>query len=135
MKHLGLFLVTALIFFAIDMIWLGWLAKGFYRQHIGELLSRRVNWLAASIFYTIYLLGILYFAVLPSLAAAHWGAALVQGALLGALCYATYDLTNMATLKGWSWTVVVVDILWGTVLTALTSLLSWWVAKNWLMMP
>lgn len=132
MKILLQYAATAIIFFGIDMVWLGWLARGFYRSQVGPLMLRQVNWLAAGIFYAIYLAGILYFAVLPHATNTQWQPVLAQGMLLGGLCYATYDLTNMATLKGWTWKLVIVDIAWGIVLTGLTTLLSWWVSSTWL---
>lgn len=132
MKYLLLYLSAAIIFFAIDMLWLGWLARDFYREKLDFLLSDQTNWVAAFLFYLIYLGGILYFAVLPGLRAGEWQSALLNGALLGLLCYATYDLTNTATVKNWPWMVTIVDLVWGTVLTGAVSLATFFIGKNWL---
>jgi uncharacterized membrane protein len=117
--------LCTIIFFAIDMLWLGFFARGFYKEKLGFILSDKVNWAAAVIFYLIYIGGILFFAVLPALREHSWSIALLNGAVLGALCYATYDLTNMATISQWPLIVVIVDIIWGIVLTGSVSLLTY----------
>jgi len=114
------------------MVWLGFIAKNFYRKHIGSLLTDNVIWTAAIVFYLLYIGGILFFAVQPALKSGSWQTALLNGAVLGMLCYATYDLTNMATLKNWSFTVVWVDIIWGIVLTGSVSTLSFLAARQFL---
>jgi uncharacterized membrane protein len=132
MKTILIFLITSVIFFVIDMIWLGIVAKGFYQEKLSNFLSPDVNWTAAIVFYLIYISGILYFAVLPAMKENSWQTALLQGAILGFLCYATYDLTNMATLKNWPLTIVIVDILWGTFLTGSVALISYITASKFL---
>ncbi len=130
MQTLITYFITTLIFFSIDLVWLGLIAKNFYRQKLGFVLSPDVNWTAAIVFYLIYIGGILYFAVLPALKDQNYQTALIQGAVLGMLCYATYDLTNMATIKNWPLSIVVVDIIWGTVLTGSCSVVSFFVAQK-----
>ena len=132
MNYVYLYIITTVIFFAIDMVWLGFIAKNFYRKHIGSLLTDNVIWTAAIVFYLLYIGGILFFAVQPALKSGSWQTALLNGAVLGMLCYATYDLTNMATLKNWSFTVVWVDIIWGIVLTGSVSTLSFLAARQFL---
>lgn len=132
MKYTALFLTSTVIFFAIDMLWLGFVAKNFYREKLSFIFTGEVNWPAALIFYLIYIVGILYFAILPALNTGNWNLALLNGALLGFLCYATYDLTNMATIKQWPLIVVVVDIIWGTVLTGSVAVLSYFAASRFL---
>ncbi len=132
MKYIALFLTSTVIFFAIDMLWLGFVAKNFYREKLSFIFTGEVNWPAALIFYLIYIVGILYFAILPALNTGNWNLALLNGALLGFLCYATYDLTNMATIKQWPLIVVVVDIIWGTVLTGSVAVLSYFTASRFL---
>ncbi len=118
MQYLAIYALTTVIFFAIDMVWLGIVARNFYRQHLGYIMAEQVNWIAAIVFYLLYIGGILYFAILPAFhQQASWQQAALNGAVLGFLCYATYDLTNLATLKNWPLTVVLIDIVWGTVLT------------------
>lgn len=121
------YLLTLLFFFLIDMLWLGGLARGFYDRQIGFLRSERVNWAAALLFYFLFNLGLLLFAVSPALEAGDAGLALQRGALFGFFTYMTYDLTNLATLKGWPARMVVVDILWGTVLCAAVAGVVVWV--------
>jgi uncharacterized membrane protein len=130
-RFLILYIIAAAVFFAIDMLWLGWVAKKFYREHLDFILSEQVNWAAAIIFYAIYLAGVLHFAVLPGLKEQNTLQVFLQGAALGFLCYATYDLTNMATIAKWPLKVVVVDILWGTFLTGMVSLLTYVIAVKW----
>jgi len=132
MKNLFIYALTTFIFLATDMFWRGQVAKNFIRKHIGFLLAENVNWYAAISFYALYIFGILFFAVLPALKESSLQTAALNGALFGLLCYATYDLTNMATLKDWSFTVVWVDILWGTVLTGSVATLSFLVANKFL---
>jgi len=94
-----LYLITLVVFFAIDMIWLGVVSKGFYRRHLGAFMTPKVNWTAAMLFYLLFIVGLLVFVVRPALAAGAPLHALFYGALLGLISYATYDLTNLATLK------------------------------------
>ena len=113
-KFLLTWLICIVVFFIIDFIWLGTVAKSFYRTQIGHLLAPQFNMVAAFLFYVIYVAGIVWFCVHNS---ADWKAALIAGALFGFFCYATYDMTNYATLRDWPLKMVIVDIAWGTVLT------------------
>jgi uncharacterized membrane protein len=124
----GTYAITLLIFFAVDLVWLGVVAKHFYRQHIGHLLSSEVNWGAAVLFYAVYIAGIVFFAIKPAFEAGSAARALVYGALLGFVAYATYDLTNQATMKDWPTLVTVIDLAWGTALTATVAFLSYQVS-------
>lgn len=130
MKYFILFGITTVIFFSIDLIWLGVIAKNHYREKLGFILSPEVNWTAAIVFYLIYIAGILYFAVVPALNSGEWQTALINGAVLGFLCYATYDLTNMATIAKWPLQIVIIDIAWGTILTGTVSLASFYAATK-----
>ncbi len=112
-----LYLISVPIFFIIDMIWLGVVAKSFYQSRLGHLLGD-VNWVAAIIFYLVFLVGLVFFAVYPAATTGVWQTALLYGALFGFFTYATYDLTNLATLKDWPLSVALVDMVWGTVLGA-----------------
>ena len=129
--HIYLYLMTIPVFFLIDMLWLGFIANRFYQDQIGHLLGP-VNWTAAIVFYLIYIVGILIFAVVPALEVGSWQRALVLGALFGFFAYATYDFTNLATLKDWPLVVVVVDVIWGAVLTGSVALGSYWLGKTFL---
>jgi len=132
MKYVALFLITTLIFFAIDMLWLGVIARNFYREKLAFVFTGEVNWIAAVTFYFIFILGILYFAVIPGFDHHSWKTVLLNGAFLGFLCYATYDLTNMATIKQWPLIVVLVDIAWGTILTGSVAVFSYLAAVRWI---
>lgn len=120
---------TAAVFVVIDLIWLGYVVNAFYRARIGNLLLDAPAMPPAVAFYAIYVAGILYFAVAPALAAGSYKLVLVNGLLFGFFAYATYDLTNMATLKGWSWQVAIADIAWGSVLTAIAAAAGLWAAQ------
>lgn len=117
-KLIGSYLLTAVVFFAIDMLWLGLIAKNFYGRHLADFLADEVNWVAAIIFYLLFIVGIFIFVILPAVEHQSWIHALIYGALFGFFTYATYDLTNLATLNNWPLKVVFVDIVWGMVLTA-----------------
>jgi len=119
-----LYLITLAVFFLIDMIWLGVVAKDFYRRHLGTMLSPKVNWGAAILFYLLFIVGLLIFVIRPALVQGAVLPALLLGALFGLISYATYDLSNLATLKNWPLIVTVVDLIWGTTLGGLVSLIS-----------
>ena len=127
--YVKLYGLTVPVFFVIDIIWLGVVAKSFYQKNLKYILSPNVNWTAAIIFYLIYIAGILIFAVLPAVAKDSLRHAAVWGALFGFFTYATYDLTNLALLKDWPIIIVIVDILWGVVLCSAVATLSFFVAK------
>lgn len=118
MTFLIAYAMTALVFFAIDVVWLTQIAGPFYFAQLGDLMRDDVLYGIAGAFYAFYVVGIVYFCVLPALKDGGWRLAAFNGALLGAIAYATYDLTNLATIKGWPPIVAVVDITWGAVLTA-----------------
>src|SRR6056297_68359 len=100
------YLLTVPVFFLIDMLWLGVIAKNLYRDKLGSLLADSPNWGAAIIFYLIFIYGIIHFAVLPGIDKDSLRTVAINGALFGAIAYATYDLTNLATLKGWPQSIV-----------------------------
>lgn len=123
------YLLTALVFFAIDMLWLGLIARNLYRKYLGSFLSDTVNWTAAIIFYLLFIVGIFYFAILPAIEKNSLAKAVLSGALFGFFTYATYDLTNLATLKNWPLPIVFIDMAWGAVLTALVSTAGYYIVK------
>lgn len=110
------YLVAALVFGALDALWLGWAGPNLYRPALGDLLAPSFRLAPAGIFYLAYLAGMVWFAIRPGLASGV-GAAALNGALLGALCYATYDFTNQATLARWPTYVTVIDVCWGAFAT------------------
>ena len=125
------YLLTFLVFLIVDMLWLGVIAKGIYQKYLGGFLSDNVNWTAAFIFYFIFVLGISIFAIYPSVNKNSVNNAILMGALFGFFTYATYDLTNLATLKGWPLSIVFIDIIWGSVLSAFVSFSGFYIVK-WL---
>lgn len=122
---------TAIAFVLIDFIWLAVIARSFYRGGIGHLLRTDVNLVAALAFYLIYILGVVIFAVIPALQSGTWVTAFAYGGLLGFFCYATYDLTNLATIKGWPVSIALVDLSWGTILTGVSALMGYVFARAW----
>jgi len=129
--YIKLYLATLVAFFAIDMIWLGLVARTFYQKHLGFLLAPTTNWIAALVFYLLFILGILVFVVVPGLADNSLKTTLLRAALFGLITYATYDLTNLATVKNWPVLITVVDLAWGTVLSVAVSFVSF-MAGKWL---
>ncbi len=124
MMILKLSLLALPVFFAIDMLWLGVVAKNFYAAQIGPLMKPNVNWLAAIVFYLIFIVGLVVFVIAPAVEKASWTQALRYGALFGIVCYATYDLTNLAVAKDWPLLVTIVDLIWGAVLAASVSTIT-----------
>ena len=129
--YLKLYIATLAAFFAIDMAWLGLMARTFYHQYLGYLMASNTNWLAALIFYLLFIVGLLVFVIVPGLEANSLKTTLVRAALFGLITYATYDLTNLATVKDWPLVITVVDMTWGTVLSVAVSYFSFMVGK-WL---
>lgn len=125
-----LYFLSALVFFALDMIWLGVVAKRFYRAHIGGLLRPEVNWPGAIIFYLIFIAGIAYFATVPSVAKGSVMQAAIAGGLFGFVTYATYDLTNYATMKGFPLIVAFVDMVWGAFLSCTVTVAGYLLATR-----
>ncbi len=125
-----LYLIALPVFFAIDMIWLGLVAKNFYKNQIGFLMTPTVNWVAAIIFYLLFIVGLVLFVIAPAVEKGSWTYALLFGALFGLITYATYDLTNLATLKDWPLLITIVDLAWGAVLAASVSVVTYLIASK-----
>lgn len=123
------YLASIVIFLAIDFVWLKYVALGFYREQIGHLMLDKPNLAIAAGFYLMYAVAIVVLAVLPALRGGGWTTALLYGALLGMAAYGTYDITNLATLKGWPSLVSMVDWAWGTVLTGTVAMLAFYVTR------
>jgi uncharacterized membrane protein len=121
---------TAIVFCGLDFLWLGFVAKGYYQSQIGALLLSKPNLPVAMAFYALYVAGILVFAVLPALDASAWTRALLYGVLFGFFAYATYDLTNLATLSGWSSGVALLDLAWGSVVTGASATAGYVITKT-----
>lgn len=124
------FATAAVVFLVLDALWLGVVSRGLYQRELGPLLLAKPDFGAAIIFYVLYLAGLTYFCVMPGVADASVMRGAVNGVLFGVIAYATYDLTNLATLKGWSVTIVWVDILWGAFATAVASAAAVWASMR-----
>ncbi len=124
------YFITLPVFLAIDMVWLTIISRKFYAQQLGYLMKTNVNLVAAGLFYLLFVVGLVVFSVLPALEKSSWSQALFLGALLGLISYATYDLTNLATVKDWPLVVTIVDMVWGTILGASVSLISYFIVSK-----
>ena len=129
---LKLYLITFLTFLAIDSLWLGLVAPSFYRSQIGYIMAETPNYFAAGLFYLVFIFGMVVFIVEPGVREGTLMQSVSRGALFGLVTYATYDLTNLATVEGWPVLLTVVDLTWGTVLSAVVTLVSVWVGKRFI---
>lgn len=131
LDFLILYLIAFVTFFVVDLVWLGLIAKPFYDKYLGHMLRQPVNWTAAIIFYLLFIAGLVFFAIMPAVEAGRLPLALLYGGAFGFITYATYDLTNLATLKDWPVKVTLVDLTWGTclgtVVTTITYLIYHWI--------
>ncbi len=130
-KLAGLYAICAAAFFALDLVWLSTATKRIYQPYVGSLLADQPKLGVAAAFYLAYVVGIIALAVVPGVREGAVLGALWRGALFGLLAYATYDLTNLATLRGWAWQVTVVDLVWGTSVTSIVSVVGYY-AGRWL---
>ncbi len=125
---LKLYLIAFPVFLVIDFIWLTLIAKNFYAKHIGFLMAKNPNFLAALIFYLIFIAGLIFFVITPALDKKMWTQALFAGLLFGLVTYATYDLTNLATVRDWPLLVTIVDLIWGMFVSAAVSVATYFLA-------
>ncbi len=121
MKFAAAYLIFAVVFLIMDLVWLGYIARDFYREQLGALMADNVNIGAALAFYLLYVLGVLIFVVAPALEAGGWTRALMMGAVFGLVAYATYDLTNLAVMKNFPATMAYVDMAWGAAVTGISA--------------
>ena len=127
-KH---YVITLFVFLILDAIWLGLIARRLYRAQIGFLMAKQPKWAAAGVFYLLFVAGLVVFCVSPGIREGSLGRAAWRAALFGLVTYATYDLTNLATVEGWPLLVTAIDLAWGTALSTATTLLSVWLARMW----
>lgn len=128
-EFLKTYAVTFGVFIVIDLLWLGLIAKNLYQKELGFIMSDSPNWVAAIIFYLIFIVGLIFFVINPALAKDSWKYALLVGLFFGFITYSTYDLTNLATLKDWPLKVTIIDLIWGSSLGATVSTLSFFIVK------
>lgn len=124
MRWIASYVVAAAVFGLLDFVWLGRIGRGIYEKHLGHLLADSPNMVAALVFYALYIVGVTYFATIPALDADSLPRAAVSGALLGLVCYATWNLTNLAVLADYPVALVPIDMLWGTLATLTTSVVT-----------
>jgi len=129
MQFIKIYIPTLVVFLAIDAVWLTLIAKNFYTKYIGHLMSAQPNLIPALIFYLLYIVGLVIFVIQPALEQDSLMKVLALGALFGLCAYATYDLTNVATLKNWPYIVVFVDLAWGMTVTTIVSVAGFYIAK------
>jgi len=125
-----LYFIALTVFFSIDLVWLSLIAKNFYNKHLGYLMKTQVNFIPALIFYLLFTLGLVLFVITPSLEKNSIAHAVLFGALFGLITYATYDLTNHATIKDWPLIVTIIDLIWGSSLALLVSAITHLIAKK-----
>ena len=128
--NIKLYLTALGVFLTIDMVWLTVIAKGLYAKYLGYLMTKTPNLAAAGIFYLLFVVGLVVFVLEPAMEKNSVTEALWRGALLGLIAYATYDLTNLATIKDWPILITVVDLIWGTVLSGSVAVISYLVGKR-----
>jgi len=128
LNFLILYGITLVVFFLIDISWLAFVAPNLYKSQIGHLMSPTVNVAAAAIFYLVFIGGMVFFAIMPGIATGSLWQALLFGGAFGFITYATYDLTNLATLKNWPVKITLIDLTWGTTLSAVTTLVVFLIA-------
>ncbi len=122
MRHFATYVATAFALVCLDILWIGGIAKSLYSQGIGHLMADAPRLLPAVAFYLVYSTGILWFAIYPNISADDWRSTAVSAAMLGGIAYATYDLSNLATLRNWPVALSILDIAWGVVLTTVTAI-------------
>lgn len=129
MPYVAAYMGAAVVFCVMDFIWLTIIAKNFYQTHMGDLMAIEIKIVPAIIFYIIYLAGLVLFAISPALREQNWLVAAGLGLLLGIVAYASYDLTNLATLKSWSISLTLVDIVWGAFVSAVSAVAGFYAAR------
>ena len=128
-KIVILYFSSLAVFFAIDLLWLGVISKNFYSAQLGHLLAAKANWIPALIFYLLFIAGILVFVVIPGFEGGSLLKTALMAALFGLVCYATYDLTNMATIKSWPVIVTVVDLIWGMFISTSVAVIAYYIGR------
>lgn len=129
-KFIKLYFISLLTFFIVDMFWLGLIAKNFYSKYLGFIMTKEINWVAAIIFYLLFIIGLVVFVIIPGIEAKSITKTISLAMLFGLITYATYDLTNLATLKNWPLNVTIIDLIWGMTLSTIVSTVTFLLGKN-----
>ena len=130
MQFLKVYALTLVIFFLVDIVWLGVISKKLYKEYLGHLMAPNVNWAAALVYYFLFIAGLVFFVIMPAIEKGDLMYAITVGAFFGLITYGTYDLTNLATLKDWPLNITIIDLIWGTFLNAATSGITYFVATS-----
>lgn len=130
MQFLKVYALTLVIFFLVDIVWLGVISKKLYKEYLGHLMAPNVNWAAALVFYFLFIAGLVFFVIMPAIEKGDLMYAITVGAFFGLITYGTYDLTNLATLRDWPLNITIIDLIWGTFLNAATSGITYFVATR-----
>ncbi|WP_313126266.1 DUF2177 family protein [Proteiniclasticum ruminis] len=130
MQFLKVYALTLVIFFLVDIVWLGVISKKLYKEYLGHLMAANVNWAAALVFYFLFIAGLVFFVIMPAIEKGDLMYAITVGAFFGLITYGTYDLTNLATLRDWPLNITIIDLIWGTFLNAATSGITYFVATS-----
>lgn len=129
MQNIKIYFITLIVFFLVDILWLTVISRKLYAKYLGYIMTDNVNWLAALVFYALFIAGLVFFVINPALAKDSLLYAILAGGFFGLVTYGTYDLTNLATLKDWPVLITVIDLIWGTFVTATTSGITFYLAK------
>lgn len=132
MQNLKVYLITVVVFFLVDIVWLGFISKNLYKKYLGNLMAPKVNWTAAIVFYLLFIAGLVFFVINPALAKDSLKYAILVGGFFGLITYSTYDLTNLSTLKDWPINITIIDIIWGTILNSATAAITFLVANRFI---
>ena len=132
MNNLKIYLITVVVFFLVDIVWLGFISKNLYKKYLGNLMAPNVNWTAAIIFYLLFISGLVFFVINPALAKDSLKYAILVGGFFGLITYSTYDLTNLSTLKDCPVNITIIDMIWGTFLNAATAGITFLVANRFI---
>ncbi|MEI8187594.1 MAG: DUF2177 family protein [Candidatus Saccharibacteria bacterium] len=124
------YFISLASFLLIDLTWLGLIASKFYKDNLNGLMSKKPIWSVAILFYAVFIFGLMYFVIVPALSTGSYKTLITRAAIFGFVTYATYDLTNLSTLKNWPKSLTVVDLIWGAVLSTLVSLIAFTIAKK-----
>lgn len=123
------YFIALIVFFGIDLLWLGVIAKKLYKSELGFIMSDKPNWTAAIVFYLLFIIGLVFFVIYPAIEKGSWTYALLAGIFFGFITYSTYDLTNLATIKDWPIKITLIDLLWGSSLGGMVSTITYFIMK------
>jgi len=130
LKNFAIYATFLVTLIAIDLVWLLGIAKNLYRDQMGDLMASEPKLIAGLAFYLLYALGVCIFVIVPALSKQSWIYALQYGALFGLFCYMTYDLTNLAVIRNFPTQLALIDIAWGSFVTAVCSGIAYWVGNR-----